>query len=704
MSWLAITAPFLVGLLVVFIPGLMVAAALKMRGIDAFGIAPALSIAMVAISAIVAPMMGVGWALWVPFAFAALIALLGFLIQRGADALGGRRRRSDRSVVYSDAKEEVASRAVNSSLSPLVESRWFSREQALYWVSFTIGAILLARNVTNAVGRPEWVSQTYDNNFHLNVIRFIAESGSASSMTVGEMTSAGNPPGFYPAAWHGVVSLMFMTTNASIPVATNAMVVLTGAIIWPLSVIFMLRNILKLNTPGILSVGALSAAFSAYPVLLINFGVLYPNLLGNAIIPAGIAVIAQMFRVSEKRRMTVVQTVFLGIFVALGIALAHPNAIMSLLVIVVPAFVTFALVQFTGALRHTVSWKNAIASTVGIAAILWLIYFLWGVVRPPKDAGIAWGPELSQAQAYGEAVLNATMNSKPQWMLFILLVLGLVAVFVRKNRTLWLVAAWAIAAFFYAAARSLPWDEDRYWVVGVWYHDSFRLAALLPVVTLPLAVLGVHWLTSRIADAAWYRSAIERVDARRIGSEAAASPARSGQAVLALCLSALTVASVGYFGQTSLPLKHLVESTFWLYAPDPESPLLSPDEIDVLDHVDEYVPDDSKILVQPFTGSALAYALAERDVSAKHVLWTRSADEEYVENHLNQALTDPKVCQILEKENYRYYLDFGKYEVLEGGDHSAWFPGYENLEKSGVVTPIYSKGPATLYEITACGK
>ena len=157
MSWLAITAPFLVGLLVVFIPGLMVAAALKMRGIDAFGIAPALSIAMVAISAIIAPMMGVRWALWVPFAFAALIALLGFLIQRGVDALGGRRRHSDQPVAYSDSHDAVASRAADSSLSPLAESRWFSREQALYWVSFAIGAILLARNITNSVGRPEWI-------------------------------------------------------------------------------------------------------------------------------------------------------------------------------------------------------------------------------------------------------------------------------------------------------------------------------------------------------------------------------------------------------------------------------------------------------------------------------------------------------------------------------------------------------------------
>ena len=91
MSWMTVIAPFIVGIIVVFVPGLLLAVALKMRGFDAFGIAPALSVAMVSISAMVAPMVGVDWALWVPFVFALLIAALGFAVNYATEKISGRR-------------------------------------------------------------------------------------------------------------------------------------------------------------------------------------------------------------------------------------------------------------------------------------------------------------------------------------------------------------------------------------------------------------------------------------------------------------------------------------------------------------------------------------------------------------------------------------------------------------------------------------
>lgn len=698
MSWMAVLLPLLLGSVCVFVPGLLVACTMKLRGLDAVGLAPALSVAMIAISAMVAPMVGITWALWVPFAFALVVALLGFCINFLAERVGARgvRRRESAASSAREYQDGDQHQGVASVEAPdaaragsLIRSRWFSREQGLYYISWAIGALLLARNIKNSIGNPEWISQTFDNNFHLNVIRYIADTGSASSLTVGGLTSGGGPIGFYPAAWHALVSLVFESTNVSIPVATNTVALLIGAVVWPLSVIAMMRSIFKLNAPAIFTIGALSAAFSAFPVLLLFFGVLYPNFLGVALIPAGVAVLAQMFRVVDVRRLTLTQTLYLGIFIAVGIALAHPNAIMSLLVFVIPLFVTWALLQIkAGVLRRT-PWWVSLASVVVSAAILWLIYYLWGVVRPPKEAGEIWGPVISQAQAYGEAALNATMGSVPQWMIFVLFVLGLLGLVLRKNRHLWLIAAWCVIAFFYAAARSLPWDQDRYWVVGVWYHDSFRLAALVPLATLPLAVFGVHWLAEKIAHPTVHQALASRVRNVKI------------QPLMATFLSIVAVVAVVGWGQTSKGLDQQIEASYWQYGPDPESGLLSPDEMDVLQAIDEYVPQDQKILVQPFTGGALAYAIADREVSAPHTIWSATDDELYLQHHLNQALTDPKVCQIVQKTHFDYYLDFGKREVT-GSDHTGWFLGYENVTKTGALTEVYRHGDAALYKITAC--
>lgn len=702
MSWLAITAPFLVGLLVVFIPGLMVAAALKMRGIDAFGIAPALSVAMVAISAIVAPMMGVRWALWVPFAFAALIALLGFLIQRGVDALGGRRRHSDQPVAYSDSHDAVASRAAGSSLSPLAESRWFSREQALYWVSFAVGAILLARNVTNSVGRPEWISQTYDANFHLNALRYVVDHGNGSSLFIASMTSGNETPDFYPAAWHDLGSLMFMATGVSIPVVTNALVVLIGAVIWPISLIFFARHTLNLNKFGILALGPLAAAFVAFPYLLLNFGVLYPNLLALSITPVGLAVVAQMFRLAMKTRMTVTQTIFLGLFIALGIAIAHPNAMMSLLVLLIPIFVTRGLLQLKAAVQGLTSWIMVILQIAGIAGILWLISYLWGIVRPPKESG-GWEPSASQSQSFGEFITNGIMGWPSLWFVTILMACGIYALIRTRNRSLWLLGSFGVLCWFYMAARYLTWDEGRDWVVGVWYHDAYRIAAMLPMLMIPLGALGIDFLTRWVSSSTWLESAIASFRRRGSSSVAVGDTLRSSHTptVASLVLAVLLTGVLIWGGQTAKPLEKYIHDTFWTYAPEADSALLTPDEYNVLDHIDDYVPEGDAVIVQPWTGAALTYAVSGREVNAYHTNFVDTPQTDMVDLHLKDWQSNSAVCPALESLDAKYVVDFGTQEILNA-DHSIRYAGLMGIKDTPGFKEVYKSGNVGLYEITAC--
>lgn len=670
MSWFDIALPLAVGLCYLFVPGLLIAAAARLCGFEAFGLAPALSIAAITIGAIVTPMVGIRWALWVPFATALVIALLVF----GIVSLVGYQRL--------DKAGKEGSLATSYRL--IEASPWVSKEQGIYWASFAVGAILLWRNVTNAIGQPDWVSQTWDNNFHLNAVRFIEDTGNASALTMGAMTSIEGESTFYPNAWHALVSLVTMGSSAGIPETTNAVALLVSAVLWPLSAVFLVRQVFKLNTAGTLVAGAFAAAFTAYPILLLNFGVLYPNLLGIALVPAGIGLVAQLFRTVEVRRIATLPGVILGIFVAFAIAISHPNAMMSLLVITIPLLLVCLGRQVVASLKYGANWKPTIALAIAVALIFIVINILWSVVRPPQVAGEAWGPNLTSGQALGEALSFASMGHQPQWFLTLAFAVGIYsALKLRRSTHLWVLGSWGIVAAFYIAGRSLSWDEDRYFWVGVWYHDSFRLAALLPIMSVPLLALGVHWVTERLSASLANHNLL----------------GRSGRRSLVIYVVAV-LAVVG-MGQTSLALKNQIEASFYSYAPGEESNLLSTDEYRMLNHLDDYVPEGKAIVVQPFTGAALAYAIADRPVTAYHTIYTPEEDVGYIQQHLNRVFDDPKVCQALNDLNAGYYLDFG-YQEVNGGDHALWYPGYEGLTDSEILAEIHREGDAVLYQITAC--
>ncbi|MFW0107694.1 DUF6541 family protein [Rothia sp. P7181] len=694
MVWLVTAVPFLIGIALILLPGLFVTSALRLRGIDAIAIAPSVSIALITVSAMIAPLIGLPWNVGVPLGFSLLVAFILGVIY----ALIRYLRCEDFPATVRSKRALTITKGAGITAPALTLQRWFSKEQAIYWGSFLIGALLLLRNTKNAIGRPEWISQTFDNNFHLNAIRYIEQTQNGSSLSIAGMTSGDGDVFFYPAAWHDVVSLIFQLSGTTIPIATNTMALVTCAIIWPLNLVMLMRSIYRFNAAAVMSIGALGAAFTAYPVLLLNFGVLYPNLLGIALIPSGLALIIQLLRITGMRSLNTAQSLLLGIFCALGIALSHPNAIMSLFVIALPLVLVRMVLQIIRLSKGALSRWVFCVQMASLSAVLAVVNILWGIVRPSKEAGEIWGPHISQAQGYGEALTNAEINNVPQWFITIIFLIGIYALLRRKDRNLWLLLSWSFVAFFYSAARSLPWDQDRYWVVGIWYHDSYRLAALLPIVVIPIAVWGIQYMTQNFYQSVLWSKLIHVLE-NTIKNTSRRKQTLESQA--RIVSTAVVLCAVIYGGQTAQALTRQIEDSFWFYAPTHDSRLLTTDEIEILKTLDDYVPADNEIIVQPYTGSALAYALADRKVTAYHTIYVEEPEVKYVQEHLNQAKDDPKVCRIIKKDRMNYYLDFGKQEV-NGDDHTHRYQGFENLKNSGILSEVHRQGDAILYRITAC--
>src|SRR5690606_40628076 len=70
------------------------------------------------------------------------------------------------------------------------------------------GVLLAAVPSLLATGSLDTPLQRWDAVFHLSALRLVAESGSASSLTLGSLSYGDGRASPYPAGWHALASLL----------------------------------------------------------------------------------------------------------------------------------------------------------------------------------------------------------------------------------------------------------------------------------------------------------------------------------------------------------------------------------------------------------------------------------------------------------------------------------------------------------------
>lgn len=656
-SWWS-TAPLLMASAAIFfLPGALIAWASRVRGFALVALAPALTVTVASVAAIVAPWLGIKWSLLPVIVLAIIVAAVAFVVARYA--------------TRDSADRGLRQRAWQL---PVVEL-----------VAVLLGAFLVGRRLVYVFGRPESFSQTFDNVFHLNAIRFILDTGSASSITVSSMTGGG----FYPAAWHDMVALLITATGAQIPVAVNVVNIAIGALVWPVACIYLVQQIMGRKALPSLMAGILAAAFGSFPILMLDFGVLYPNVLAISLLPIALGAGLQALGLAKNRSQPALISWLLFAAVLPGLSLAHPSSTMALLALLVPPL----LGLWWRAVGPRLSvWRTQRKSLLALAALLLVgaivLIVAWKKVRPPEAAAF-WPPVQTTGRAIGELIAMSQIGRPVSWVVMVLVLVGLVRLIGRRQQ-LWLVGMYAVLGGLFVIVTSFPSGQLRTFFTGVWYNDPPRLAALLPVLALPLAVVGGSQVVAWAEDK-WGTSFRAWIGQRMPMNS---SVMRYGSYVLvALLLGVLTVgtqqANVRAAAVAAAPGYQLSEN----------SPLVSSDELALLDRLDSHVPANVVIVGNPWNGSALAYALADRKMVQMHILSELPAGAEEIYDHLDQALSDPDVCRAVRDLNVHYVLDFGHREV-HGGDNG--FRGLDNLAASGVARLIDSEGDARLYQLTVC--
>lgn len=639
-AWLPAVPSVAVAVALLVLPGLAVRlAGWNVRSITPYLLAPAISVAILAVAANVAPLVGLPWSPLPVIIMTVIAAAVAFGLRRWV------------------GREQV--------------SRPQPRVILAVSGGLVLAAVVIAVQLTYVFVEPDSISQTFDNIVHLNAVRLALDTRDASAFTVG-MTSG---IGFYPNGWHSIVTLVAHATGAGIPVAVNASNIAIGAVAWPASTMALSAVLFHERAAALVSAAALSTAFGAFPILLLHFGVLYPNMLAYAILPAGLAVVFGLLH--ETSRAGRVRSAVLLLVATAGIALAHPNALLALY-----AFGTVAAVWVIGgraiARRDRRTWM---LSAGAVAVLLLGMVVLWRVARTNAEMS-QWGAWQSTAQAFGEAALISPRGFPLTIATAALLLIGLTAIVRRPRRFLLIGLPFLVAAVLFISASGVPAGTRlRDLLTNPWYNDPYRLAALLPVAGIPVAVLGVVVIVDLVARA---------TRGRRLGVMVRTTVA---------AVSAVALFGVGA-GENVTSTAQTARKN---YVSNESAALLSSDERALIARLPETTPDDALLIANPWTGGSLAYALAGREVVERHVFGVRTEDEEYVDEHLDEIETDADVCAAIDRIGATYVLDFGDRNVFSNPDAGLERRGLNDLTASRHLVLVDSQGPdARLFRIEGC--
>lgn len=658
--WWTILPFVLMTVAVIIVPGFVVNAAAGLRLWYALGFAPLTSVGVVAVAAVVAEAVGVGWSALPVVVLTAVVALL----------VAGARWLLTRSGAIPGPTRLVAQ-----------DRPWWQSSGVWTAGSLVIAATVLSIDGLRMLVSPASFSQTYDSVYHLNALRWIVDNRNGSSFAIRMLTGDG-PASFYPSAWHDLASVSLISMGSqNVPAGNNALILVVLALVWPVSCLLLVRTAFSHTAGAILATGVLTASFGAFPYLLVGFGVLYPNFLGLALLPAVMALAVSLLGLGQGDRFDVFPTLVVGLFGMVALALAHPNVALTMVGVVAPLMVIVWAVEGVlldrhgGTAKPTTRWRLlAVAGLLGVSFVLFLF------MHAPYGS-LFWPVSRSYSHAVGEALLLAPKDTPVPLLGAVLATTGIYCV-LRWNRHWWLLLTHLGFWFLWIVVAAGHIRIVRFFFGAPWYNDAFRLASLLPITAIPLAALGFQFFFDKLEGV---------VDRRLAGNR----PEWVTPALLALCVLVLLV------GTQAGGKQRAVDAVRGTYLVTADSALVDTDEYNVIRQVPDIVPPEEVIAVNPWNGSSMTYALTGRRTTATHVQYSPDPDQQVLIDRLNEAGTDAQVCQALHDLGVHWVLDFGNTRLINNEDRA--YPGFEDLVQSPGFVLRAQSGHAALYEITACG-
>jgi D-galactosaminyltransferase len=459
----------LVALLLLVIPGAIIARTAQLTWPTAVAVGPTLTYGTVALAILPMGAVGIPWNLWT--ALLALLIVVG--VVAGLQAVLKRRR------------------------EPTPEGQPMTAGPALV---VAIGVILGATLITFAAirGMPHWQSipSTWDSVWHANTIRFILDTGQASPTHMGELRNVETHDAlYYPSTFHALAAIQSQLTGAAATTAYTLNSLAVAVWLFPASAAALTWHLLNGRAVGqwraagsAAAAAALSASFTAVPYVEFDTASM-PNLAAY-----GLAVPTMLLIVSSLRHR---DRIPLAVLALLGVFSVHITGGVVTVVFVVAWWLCEGLWRpVRGRLADFVS----LVAVAGPTVLLLLPQFVGVLQQAEIIVGHAFVTHEGKKKALFDAVVQHTrhLNDYPiQNALIALAAIGFVILLVQ--RMWWPVAVWLllVLAIIHSSA---PFGGPLGAVTGrfsdLFYSDPRRLSAVVTMLLAPMAGIALFTVTT----------------------------------------------------------------------------------------------------------------------------------------------------------------------------------------------------------------
>ena len=696
--WSALLYPLLIAAALLYAPGGLIAIAARLPVRVVVALAPALSVAVIAGTGLLAPRLGLAWGVSVVAGATAIIVLAaiavraahrltGILISRRARA-AAQDARDDGAPNDPDGAAPPEEPAPQESAGPSPAPEYIGGRVSRCWAAargpaedlglWIVSAALMLAICAQFINAPDAFSQTYDAVYHLNAVRWILDTGNASSLSFDMVISRG---AVYPLGWHTLVALtMRLSGITSIPLASNAVMCAVAGLTWTSGVITLTSALTAGRRAGRIATAVLASAAPAFPLLGLFWGILYPVFLATAMLP-GVFLTAVT---AGARGMTLPRRAVLWLMAGagcVGLALAHPSIIVIALIAGVSAAMTHSLSLAVSAVAERHHVRRAVLACILTALLAGASWAAAPALRASKSVS-QWPPYTSVAGGIGEAVTSAPELTAIVWPLALLTVIGYLSAW-RRQSTRWVALTHTVVCGLYVVDVSQKVSPLRYSLTGFWYSDAYRPGGFMMVTALPLAGIGA----CALADAA---------------GRALPRAVRAATTVpwLRAALTILVIAALAWQSTGSAAMSHNVEKFGLTFLVTDDSQSLTADELAVVNRLPDLLGPDDVVLADPWRGGSLAYGLTGVTTLPRHLssYGSTSPALTVLENSLDEVGDNPEVCPAIEELGVDYVLDFKGRTILDGPEA----PGLSDIQPRDGFRTVLRIGDATLYRITAC--
>ncbi len=644
----------LIALFLLIAPGTIVARISQLGWPVAVAVGPALTYGAVALAIIPFGALGIPWNGWTALATLAVVCLLA----TGFQLLLAR---------YRDTEAEA--RAI---------SRWPALTVA---AGLLLGALLILWAAYRGISHWESIPSTWDAVWHANEVRFMLDTGQASSTHMGELRNVETHQAlYYPSVFHALTAVYCQLTGSAPTTGYTVSSVAAAVWLFPASAAMLTWRLLRpvwgewRAAGAAATAAALSASFTAVPY--VEFGVAaMPNLVAY-----GLAVPTMVLITSTLRHRDRIPVAILALAGTFSVHITGG-------VVVLLFLLGWWLLD---ALWHPVRGRIADFLTlagVGIAVGLILLpQFI--SVRQQEDiiAGHSFLTYLSKKRGLFDAIFQHSrhLNDFPvQYALIVLAGIGGIVLLVK--RIWWPLAVWLLLVVVQVDAGT-PLGGPVGALAGAFgeffYKDPRRIAAAITLLLTPMAGIALFAIVM-----------VAVAGARRIGDRIRPLPAPVWVSATAVLLVVATV----------LGARHYFYRHKFLFGDKYDSVIIDQRDLMAMAYLATRPGAHTTLIGNGNTdGTAWMYAVADL-----HPLWTHYDYPQQMGPGYHRFIfwayarrgdSDPRVVEAIKALNIRYILT--STPTVRG---FAIPDGLVSLDKSTSWSLIYDNGGARIYEWRGTG-